>query len=62
RTLALEPRHFGALFGLGLCRTVQGDHQAALNAFERVLALDPHYAPAQSQAALMRKYLAGYPL
>lgn len=62
RTLALEPRHFGALFGLGLCRTVQGDHQAALDAFERVLALDPHYAPARSQAARMRKYLAGYPL
>ena len=62
RTLTLQPRHFGALFGLGLCRTVQGDHQAALNAFERVLALDPHYAPAQSQAALMRKFLAGYPL
>lgn len=62
RTLALEPRHFGALFGLGLCRTLQGDHQAALDAFERVLTLDPHYAPARSQAALMRKYLAGYPL
>jgi tetratricopeptide (TPR) repeat protein len=62
RTLALEPRHFGALFGLGLCRILQGDHQAALDAFERVLALDPHYAPALSQATLMRKYLAGYPL
>lgn len=62
RTLALEPRHFGALFGLGLCRTVQGYHQAALDAFERVLALDPNYAPARSQAALMRKFLAGYPL
>lgn len=62
RTLELEPRHFGALFGLGLCRTLLGDHQAALDAFERVLALDPHYAPALSQAALMRKYLAGYPL
>jgi len=62
RTLALQPRHFGALFGLGLCRIAQGDHKAALDAFERVLALDPHYAPALSQAALMRKYLAGYPL
>lgn len=62
RTLALQPRHFGALFGLGLCRTLQGDHRAALDAFEQVLALDPHYAPALSQAERMRKYLAGYPL
>ncbi|MGO4122767.1 tetratricopeptide repeat protein [Inquilinus sp. YAF38] len=62
QTLTLEPRHFGALFGLGLCRILQGDHQAALDAFERVLAVDPHYAPALSQAALMRKYLTGYPL
>jgi tetratricopeptide (TPR) repeat protein len=62
RTLVLQPRHFGAMFGLGLCRTVQGDHKAALDAFERVLALDPHYAPALRQAAQMRKYLAGYPL
>jgi tetratricopeptide (TPR) repeat protein len=62
RTLALQPRHFGALFGLGLCRAALGDYQAALDAFERVLAVDPHYAPARSQAERVRKFLAGYPL
>jgi tetratricopeptide (TPR) repeat protein len=58
--LALEPRHFGAWFGLGLCRTLGRDYLGALAAFERVLTLDPHYAAARSQAALIRKYLAGY--
>ncbi|MDR6291721.1 tetratricopeptide (TPR) repeat protein [Inquilinus ginsengisoli] len=62
RTLALQPRHFGALFGLGLCRAALGDYQAALDAFDRVLAVDPHYAPALSQAERVRKFLAGYPL
>jgi tetratricopeptide (TPR) repeat protein len=62
RTLALQPRHFGALFGLGLCRATLGDYQAALDAFERVLAVDSHYAPAISQAERVRKFLAGYPL
>ena len=45
RTLALEPRHFGALSGLGLIRLAQGDELGALLAFEAVLELHPH-APA----------------
>lgn len=45
RTLALEPRHFGALSGLGLIRLAQGDELGALLAFEAVLELHPR-APA----------------
>jgi Flp pilus assembly protein TadD len=41
KTLALEPRHFGALSGLGMIRLRQGAKQAALEAFERALAVDP---------------------
>lgn len=42
RTLALEPRHFGAWAGLGLIRNAQGRHGEALAALERGLALNPH--------------------
>jgi tetratricopeptide (TPR) repeat protein len=42
RVLALEPRHFGALSGLGLCNVQLEKDQAALDAFQRALAVDPN--------------------
>jgi tetratricopeptide (TPR) repeat protein len=42
RTLALEPRHFGALCGFGQICLRQGDEGAALVAFEAALAIHPH--------------------
>jgi len=41
-TLKLEPRHFGALSGLGQIELLRGDPEAALAAFEAALRVNPH--------------------
>ncbi len=51
KTLELEPRHFGALSGLGLIFMAAGDYEGALDAFERVLAISPESANAQGSVA-----------
>ena len=41
RTLALEPRHFGALSGMAMIREAQGRPFEALEALEQVLRIHP---------------------
>ena len=59
RTLALEPRHFGALSGLGLINDALEDVEGALEAYEAALALHPHLGNAQVRVAQLKKALAG---
>lgn len=40
-TLTLEPRHFGAISGIGLIMLQLGQEERALHAFERVLTISP---------------------
>jgi tetratricopeptide (TPR) repeat protein len=40
--LAREPRHFGALSGLGMMLQEIGDDKDALEAYRKALAIDPH--------------------
>ena len=42
QVLAREPRHFGALAGLGMIMQDLGDDRRALDAFRKALAINPH--------------------
>jgi tetratricopeptide (TPR) repeat protein len=42
QVLIREPRHFGALAGLGMIMEDLGDDKRALDAFRKALAIDPH--------------------
>ncbi len=42
QVLAREPRHFGALAGLGMIMQEVGDDKRALEAFRKALAVNPH--------------------
>lgn len=55
RTLALEPRHFGAISGMGLIFLEKGDETGALEAFEAVLAIHPMSAGARRRVEELRK-------
>ena len=59
RTLALEPRHFGALSGLGLINLAIGDDEAALHAFEAALEANPHLVGTQQRIQEIRARLTG---
>ena len=57
RTLALEPRHFGAVSGMGLIFMERGDKDGALRAFEQVLRINPHDPGARSRVDELRSEL-----
>jgi tetratricopeptide (TPR) repeat protein len=53
--LQLEPRHFGALSGLGLINTALERYDAAIAAFERALAVDPNLPGARVNLDQLRR-------
>ena len=57
RTLSLEPRHFGALSGLGLIFLSQGNLPEALAAFEKVLLIYPRSRSAFFQVDQLRRIM-----
>ncbi len=59
RTLALEPRHFGALSGLGLIHLALDNLEQALEAFEAALAVHPHITSAMRYVAQIKPLLEG---
>jgi tetratricopeptide (TPR) repeat protein len=58
-TLKLEPRHFGALSGLGLVNIALGRPRAAITAFEMALAIHPHLDAARANIKMLKKDLEG---
>jgi tetratricopeptide (TPR) repeat protein len=62
RVLALEPRHFAALAGLGRILLELEDKKAALKAFDAALALNPHLADIRKESNDLREQLAGIPI
>ena len=59
RTLALEPRHFGAISGMGLIFLRRGDEEGALGAFEKVLEINPHARGARFYVERLRERMQG---
>ncbi|MEX2642721.1 MAG: tetratricopeptide repeat protein [Acetobacterales bacterium] len=59
KTLELEPRHFGALSGLGLIYSELDEREAALRAFDAALGINPHLDGIAEKAAELRLRLEG---
>ena len=61
RTLALEPRHFGALAGLGQVYLAMHNKAAALKAFQAALAIDPRLEQVRQTVDELKQDLQGNP-
>lgn len=59
KTVALEPRHFGAYAGLGLIYLRMGEEKAALKALERAVEINPHLSGTRHEVEILRRKLNG---
>ena len=57
KVLAIEPRHFGAISGIGLIKAAKGDKQGAIEAFKRVLEIYPASEAAKGSIDAISKQL-----
>ena len=62
QTLKLEPRHFGALSGLGLINLSLGRDETAAQAFEQALEVYPRMPGTLRRVKQLREKLKGRPL
>ena len=62
RTLALEPRHFGALSGLGMIYMAEKKWSAALKAFEKAAEVNPWLQNRKRIFRELKKKIEGQPL
>lgn len=62
RTLTLNPRHFGALTGLGTIFEELGDEEKALDAFRAASAIQPHDPDLLEAIARLEKQVSGLTL
>ncbi len=62
RVLALEPRHFGALAGLGMNLEALGDDRRALDAWRRALKVNPYLQDARIRVQALETSLRNRPI
>lgn len=62
QVLVLEPRHFGAMRGLGLILEELGEEATALEVYRRILAIHPHLADVARSAERLELMLDGRPI
>ena len=60
--LALEPRHFGALAGLGMNQEALGDDRRALESWRRALKVNPFLEDAQARVKALETTLGNKPI
>ena len=59
QTLKREPRHLGALMGMGTILEARGKKEDALKVYERALAIAPRWRNAKEAADRLKAALAG---
>jgi tetratricopeptide (TPR) repeat protein len=59
QTLKREPKHLGALMGMGMILEARDKREQALKIYERVLEIAPHWRNAQEAADKLKAALAG---
>lgn len=62
QTLARDPRHLGALAGMGMIFEDAGQREQALRAYQRALAIAPQWQPVVEATTRVKAALAGQAL